>query len=219
MEVTAMSSFKSKLSNRWSLHGHTALVTGGSKGLGYAVVEELAGLGAVVHTCSRNQQDINKCLNEWKEKGLKVTGSVCDLSSAAERVKLMETVSSQFNGKLNILVNNAGLYINKPTVEFTDEDYSIQTKNLACEWAKDNIRVNCVAPWFIKTPLTEAALEDEEFKKAAVARTPMGRTGEPVEAAGLTAFLCLPAASYVTGQTVAVDGGTSVHCFTPPGTS
>ncbi|CAN1282639.1 Tropinone reductase homolog At2g29260, chloroplastic [Linum perenne] len=219
MEVAAMSSFKSKLSNRWSLHGHTALVTGGSKGLGYAVVEELAGLGAVVHTCSRNQQDINKCLNEWKEKGLKVTGSVCDLSSAAERVKLMETVSSQFNGKLNILVNNAGLYINKPTVEFTDEDYSIQTKNLACEWAKDKIRVNCVAPWYFKTPLTEQALEDEEFNKAVVARTPMGRTGEPVEAAGLTAFLCLPAASYVTGQTVAVDGGTSVHCFTPPGTS
>ncbi|CAN1282637.1 Tropinone reductase homolog At2g29260, chloroplastic [Linum perenne] len=185
----------------------------------YAVVEELAGLGAVVHTCSRNQQDINKCLNEWKEKGLKVTGSVCDLSSAAERVKLMETVSSQFNGKLNILVNNAGLYINKPTVEFTDEDYSIQTKNLACEWAKDKIRVNCVAPWYFKTPLTEQALEDEEFNKAVVARTPMGRTGEPVEAAGLTAFLCLPAASYVTGQTVAVDGGTSVHCFTPPGTS
>ncbi|CAN1282654.1 Tropinone reductase homolog At1g07440 [Linum perenne] len=241
MEVTAMSSFKSKLSNRWSLHGHTALVTGGSKGLGYAVVEELAGLGAVVHTCSRNQQDINKCLNEWKEKGLKVTGSVCDLSSAAERVKLMETVSSQFNGKLNIL---------KPTVEFTDEDYSIQMSTnfesayslsrMAHPLLKSSgegniilmssvagisaVQIGCIygitkAGLVIMCLLIEQALEDEEFKKAAVARTPMGRTGEPVEAAGLTAFLCLPAASYVTGQTVAVDGGTSVHCFTPPGTS
>ncbi|CAN1282653.1 Tropinone reductase homolog At1g07440 [Linum perenne] len=245
MEVTAMSSFKSKLSNRWSLHGHTALVTGGSKGLGYAVVEELAGLGAVVHTCSRNQQDINKCLNEWKEKGLKVTGSVCDLSSAAERVKLMETVSSQFNGKLNILVNNAGLYINKPTVEFTDEDYSIQMSTnfesayslsrMAHPLLKSSgegniilmssvagisaVQIGCIYGITKAAMLIEQALEDEEFKKAAVARTPMGRTGEPVEAAGLTAFLCLPAASYVTGQTVAVDGGTSVHCFTPPGTS
>ena len=71
----------------------------------YAIVEELAGLGAILHTCSRNEAELNKCLNEWKDKGLEVTGSVCDVSSAAERQNLIQTVSSQFNGKLNILVS------------------------------------------------------------------------------------------------------------------
>ncbi|CAN1846657.1 Noroxomaritidine/norcraugsodine reductase [Linum perenne] len=103
MDAPESSSFKSKLSNRWTLHGKTALVTGGTKGLGYAIVEELAGLGAIVHTCSRNQAELSKCLNEWKNKGLEVTGSVCDVTSAAEREKLIETLSSQFEGKLNIL--------------------------------------------------------------------------------------------------------------------
>jgi Tropinone reductase 1 len=71
----------------------------------YAIVEELARFGAAVHTCSRNEADINKCLREWEIKGFRVTGSVCDLSSRAQRNELMNTVSHQFNGKLNILVS------------------------------------------------------------------------------------------------------------------
>lgn len=71
----------------------------------YAIVEELAALGAVVHTCSRNQAEINERLQEWQSKGFKVSGSVCDLSSREQREKLMETVSSVFYGKLNILVS------------------------------------------------------------------------------------------------------------------
>jgi Tropinone reductase 1 len=69
-------------------------------------VEELAGLGATVHTCSRNEADINKCVSEWKTKGFKVTGSVADLSSRTQREELMNTVSHEFNGKLNILVSH-----------------------------------------------------------------------------------------------------------------
>ncbi|CAN1846656.1 Tropinone reductase homolog At5g06060 [Linum perenne] len=302
MDAPESSSFKSKLSNRWTLHGKTALVTGGTKGLGYAIVEELAGLGAIVHTCSRNQAELSKCLNEWKNKGLEVTGSVCDVTSAAEREKLIETLSSQFEGKLNILINNAGTNIYKSTLEFTDEDYSFLmntnlesaynlsrvahpllkssgdgsivfmssaagvtsmsvgtiyamtkaamvqlTKDLACEWAKDKIRINCVAPWFIRTLINadvnastdlchiqEAKVNnfayvgsvlslqlfaDEKFAEAVIAQTPMERTGKVEEAAGLVTFLCLPASSYVTGQTIAVDGGATVKCFCPPGRS
>lgn len=249
----------------------TALVTGGTKGIGHATVEELARLGATVYTCSRNEAEINECLKDWKSKGFQVSGSVCDVTSKSEREKLMLIVSSLFNGKLNILINNVGTNTIKTTVDYTAEDFSFimttnfesayhlsqlahpllkesgagsivflssvcgvisvnvgsiysatkgamnqLTKNLACEWAKDNIRSNSVAPWFIMTPLTEPILSDKKFHEEVIARTPLGRTGEPEEVSSLVAFLCLPAASYITGQTICVDGGFTVNGFLFP---
>ncbi|CAO2141770.1 unnamed protein product [Urochloa humidicola] len=76
---------------RWSLAGATALVTGGSKGIGHAIVEELAGFGAQVHTCSRNAAELEECRRRWVEKGLIITVSVCDVSVRADRERLMES--------------------------------------------------------------------------------------------------------------------------------
>lgn len=81
------------------------------------------------------------------------------------------------------------------------------TKNLACEWAEDGVRVNAVAPWYIRTRRTSDALSQPEYFDEVIARTPMRRIGEPEEVAAAVAFLCLPAASYVTGECIAVDGG------------
>ncbi|KAJ3700666.1 hypothetical protein LUZ61_004371 [Rhynchospora tenuis] len=266
-----VSSSNSKRRARWSLEGMTALVTGGTRGIGHAVVEELAGLGARVHTCSRQPQQLDACLSRWHSLGLtNITASPCDLSLPHQRLDLMHHVSSLFSGTLNILVNNVGTNIRKPTTDFSSEEYSFLmatnldsafhlcqlahpllkasssasivfissvagvvaiptgsiyaatkaamnqlTKNLACEWAKDNIRANSVSPWYIRTSLVEPLLEQKEFVDKVIARTPLRRVGEPEEVASLVAYLCLPAAAYITGQTVCVDGGMTVNGFYP----
>ncbi|XP_060674536.1 tropinone reductase 1-like isoform X2 [Ziziphus jujuba] len=89
------------------------------------------------------------------------------------------------------------------------------TRSLACEWAKDNIRVNSVAPGPIKTPLVEN-LPGKMPKHVddMIAGILMTRAGEPKEVSSVVAFLCLPAASYITGQIIYVDGGFTVNGHT-----
>ncbi|KAL0708353.1 hypothetical protein Bca4012_074779 [Brassica carinata] len=185
-------------------------------------------------------------------KGFNVTGSVCDISSRADREKLMEAVSSPFYGTLNILLMSS-LTFSPSThgLEFytdllihpllkasgsgsivfissvagvvscsvgsiygaTKGAISQMARNLACEWAGDNIRANTIAPGVIATPAAKTFILGEEFAKNIAPNIPMRRAGEPEEVAGMAAFLCLPAASYITGQTICVDGDLSVHAF------
>ncbi len=83
----------------------------------------------------------------------------------------------------------------------------ILIKQMASEWAEYGIRVNGIAPTFIRTPLVDQYLNDPVFYNALVNRIPMGRVGETEDLAGLAVFLASPSSSFVTGQNIFVDGG------------
>lgn len=214
----------------------TALVTGGTKGIGAAIVTQLSSLGCQVLTCSRNADELSDRLFEWNDQhGLDVHGVVADVSTSEGRETLRKEVEERFGGKLDILVNNVGTNIRKKTAEYTIEELEFLLKtnlesvfeltklcypylkrstdqrpwempfshdeppmtssvvnigsvagvtciktgtiyamtkaamnqltgNLACEWGPDGIRVNCVTPWYIHTPLAKQVLKDEAYK-------------------------------------------------------
>lgn len=87
------------------------------------------------------------------------------------------------------------------------------TKNLAGEWAEDNIRVNAVSPWYINTPLAQTVLKNKDYYDEVISRTPIKRIGNPEDVSATVAFLCMPAAKHITGQCISVDGGFTIYGF------
>jgi NAD(P)-dependent dehydrogenase (short-subunit alcohol dehydrogenase family) len=84
------------------------------------------------------------------------------------------------------------------------------TKVMAQQWAQYNIRVNAIAPGLTKTRFSEALWKNPDILKLAMFKTPMGRPAEPEEMVGAIIYLASDAASYVTGQIIAIDGGITI---------
>ena len=262
---------------RWSLAGRTAVITGGSRGIGRAVAEEFLALGARVLIAARDPAGLAACLGEWNEPPERAAGVAADVSTAEGRARLVEAAEAAFGPTLDVLVNNAGTNLRKRALDYTGPEWehllatnltsmfelsralhprlrraggaedlarrgyaaivnvgSVAgqvalrtgapygamkaalhqlTRGFAGEWAADGIRVNSVAPWYIRTPLTEPVLSRPEFLAEVLARTPLGRVGEAQEVASAVAFLAMPAAGYVTGQVLAADGGFLAWAF------
>jgi len=118
----------------------------------------------------------------------------------------------QRKGKIVNLGSVQGEYVEPKRVVYAATKGGVKqlTKVLAVEWAKYNINVNAVGPAYIRTPLVENILQDEEIYKKIIENTPLGRIGEPREVAESVLFLVSEAASYITGQTLLVDGGWTV---------
>jgi NAD(P)-dependent dehydrogenase (short-subunit alcohol dehydrogenase family) len=83
-------------------------------------------------------------------------------------------------------------------------------RNLAVEWGRHNIRINCIAPGLIKTDFARALWEDPVVLEQSVSHAPLRRIGEPIEIAGTAVFLASKAGSFITGQAIVVDGGVTI---------
>jgi len=257
------------MKDRWNLKGKLALVTGGTRGIGYAIAQEFLHLGAEVLVVSRSAENVDTAVGSWVKEGLAAHGLAADVSAADDRSEIFVHLETM-RDRLDILINNAGTNIRKPAIEYSQKEYDTiletnlksafemsrlaypylkksgggsivnmasvaglthvrsgvpygiskaalvqMTRNLAVEWAPDNIRVNAVAPWYIRTPLVEPVLNDKDLLAEVLARTPLQRVGEPEEVSGGVAFLCMPAASYITGQCIAIDGGFMINGYQP----
>jgi len=253
---------KNDFLSKFNLSGKVAIVTGGSGGIGKVTAFRLTTNGAQVVIVSRNKEKGKKVVEELCSEGGKALYIKADVSKLGDIDRTVEEVVNKF-GRIDILVNAAGISIKSTPTEYISEEEwdktlninlkgaffcsqrvarmmikqkygkiinvgSLQgemvlplraayaaskgglkqvTKSMAVEWAKYNINANVVAPAFVKTPMTEEVLANEFWYNVVSSKTPLGRPAEPEEIADVILFLASDAASYITGQTIVVDGG------------
>jgi len=253
------------LSELFGLDGFTAVVTGGSSGIGRAIARALAGAGASVVVVARREKELRATVEELSDHGGRSAWVSADLGSTAGVRAAAEEAAGAF-GEPDILVNCAGINL-RPPLDELDEDvwdttmalnlkaphllgrrfgpgmaergfgriihitsqqahrafaesgaYGVSkgaleslTRSQAEAWSPYGVTSNTLVPGFVMTPLN-SRLSSDPVKVAALAgRTMIGRNGLAEDFAGAAVFLASRASAYVTGQSLFVDGGFSVH--------
>jgi 2-deoxy-D-gluconate 3-dehydrogenase len=244
----------------FNLGGKTALVTGAATGIGAAIAYALAQAGADV-ACHGNNRPPDETCARIRQLGRRAIALRGDLG-AKETPEELVNATVEGLGRIDVLVNNAGMIKRAPAAEFSAEDWatvievnlssvfrlcqsagrrmlaqgagkivnvasllSFQggitvpayaaskggvaqlTKALANEWASRGVNVNAIAPGYIATDNTAALQADPTRNRQILERIPAGRWGKPEDIAGAAVFLCSPAAQYVQGHVMVVDGG------------
>uniref|UniRef100_A0A667IAA8 Dehydrogenase/reductase SDR family member 4-like n=1 Tax=Lynx canadensis TaxID=61383 RepID=A0A667IAA8_LYNCA len=219
----------SGMARRGSLANKVALVTASTDGIGFAIAGRLARDGAHVVVSSRKQQNVDRAVAALQGEGLSVVGIVCHVGKAEDRERLVATILN-INVKATALMTKAvvpemekrgggSVVIVASIAAYTPfpglGPYNVSktallglTKNLAKELVQRNIRVNCLAPGLIKTSFSRVLWMDKEREESIKETMQITRIGKPDECAGIVSFLCSEDASYITGETVVVGGGT-----------
>jgi NAD(P)-dependent dehydrogenase (short-subunit alcohol dehydrogenase family) len=247
--------------NRFRLDGRVAIVTGASSGLGVTIATALAEAGADLVIAARRVERLEDTRALVEEFGVRAVTVKADVSEPDDCDHLVEVAMAEF-GRVDILINNAGLGVVVPALHQSHDDFrqlidvnlngchwmacaaaramdgagSIVnvssmmalttagtpqagyaaskagllglTRDLAQEWTgRRGIRVNAVAPGYFASEMTDGHTDAIE---QLLLRAPSGRMGEPEELATAVLFLASDAASYVTGQTLVVDGGFTI---------
>jgi NAD(P)-dependent dehydrogenase (short-subunit alcohol dehydrogenase family) len=243
------------------LSGKTAVVTGGSRGIGRAITLGFADAGANAIPLSRTESDVEAVAKEVRERGVESRVETLDVSDSAAVEACFDRIADDLG--IDVVVNNAGINpeaalgtpsdleeggfelvtdVNlggafacaraaEPTLSdaggtlinvasvgglvglprqhpYVASKHGLVglTKSLALDWAPD-VRVNCLAPGYVPTDLTTDLHENESLRRSIEERTPLDRFAEPEEVAGPAVFLASDLATYMTGATLAVDGG------------
>src|SRR6266545_4309820 len=197
------------------LDGRVAIVTGAGQGIGYGVATCMARAGAQVVVIDAVQERIARTVADIEALGVQALGVQANVTQAGDVDRLVQEMLKQKRGAIVNIASIAAFHYTVPHVPYAASKAGVValTRDLAYEVARFGVRVNAIAPGPIETPMMGTALTPQQ-KEAYARNVPLGRLGQPQDIGEAAVFLVSDAASYITGATLPVSGGTDLRVTT-----